>query len=195
MAVAGRIDDGLALSGDTMPRLFTALPLPANVAERISMLRGGLLGARFVDPGDYHVTLRFIDDVGERMADEIAHLLDGVRRRPLKIRLEGLDYFGGEKPRSLHALVAPTPELTALVSEHDMLMRRLGLPAERRKFVPHVTIARLKDVSPRAVFDWIALRSPFAVPAFEVSRFGLYSSGASFGGGPYLEEAGYTLRA
>jgi 2'-5' RNA ligase len=178
-----------------MPRLFTALPLPANVAERLSMLRGGLLGARFVEPADYHVTLRFIDDVGERMADEIAHLLDGVRRRPLKIRLEGLDYFGGEKPRSLHALVAPTPELTALANEHETLMRRLGLPSERRKFVPHVTIARLKDTSPRAVFDWIALRSPFSVPAFEATRFGLYSSAASMGGGPYLEEAGYALRA
>ena len=46
-----------------MPRLFTALEIPAAIGEQLALLRGGLPGARWVEPANYHVTLRFIGDV------------------------------------------------------------------------------------------------------------------------------------
>jgi 2'-5' RNA ligase len=33
-----------------MPRLFTALEIPPDVAESLGMMRGGLPGARWIDP-------------------------------------------------------------------------------------------------------------------------------------------------
>ncbi len=43
-----------------MPRLFHRLEIPPEIAERLALHRGGLPGARWVEPADYHVLLRFI---------------------------------------------------------------------------------------------------------------------------------------
>lgn len=178
-----------------MPRLFTGLEFPNEIAGRLGVMRGGLVGARWIEPGDYHVTLRFIGDIDHRLADDIADLLSSIQRRSFMLRLSGLDWFGKEKPHSLYAAVAPTPELTELQAEQERLMRRLGLPPEARKFTPHVTLARLRDTKPWQVSEWIAARSPFSSQPFEVGRFVLFSSRASVGGGPYLVEGAYPLIA
>lgn len=178
-----------------MPRLFTGLEIPADVAQRLSMLRGGLFGARWIEPEDYHVTLRFIGDIDGRTADDIAHALGAVRRRPLTLELSGLDVFGRDKPHSLHALVKPSRALEELAGEHERLMRRFGLAPETRRFIPHVTVARLKGVDARTMADWIAMRSPVSTGPFTVGRFALFSSKDSVGGGPYLVEETYPLVA
>ena len=54
-----------------MPRLFTALEIPHDAALSLSLLRGGLPGARWIDAENYHVTLRFIGDVEGHVADEL----------------------------------------------------------------------------------------------------------------------------
>src|SRR5258708_2246432 len=60
-----------------MPRLFTALEIPSEIVQSMARLRGGLPGARWVEPENYHLTLRFIGDVVEAeypIADETALL-------------------------------------------------------------------------------------------------------------------------
>ena len=63
-----------------MPRLFTGLEIPAEVGQTLSNLRGGLPGARWIDPENYHVTLRFIGDIDGASANEIAAMLWRVSR-------------------------------------------------------------------------------------------------------------------
>ena len=58
-----------------------------------------------------------------------------------------------------------------------------------------MTLARLRDSSSRQVADYLAVRQPYRSIAFPVSRFVLYSSRASVGGGPYVVEAAYPLAA
>jgi 2'-5' RNA ligase len=65
-----------------MPRLFTGLEIPSETALMLSMLRGGLRGARWIDPENYHITLRFIGDIDDRTADEVVDALDRIRRDP-----------------------------------------------------------------------------------------------------------------
>ncbi len=178
-----------------MTRLFTALEIPEAVAMRLSLLRGGLPGARWIDPENYHVTLRFIGDIDGRTADEVAHALDRVYRPPFTLTLSGLDCFSGRSPHSLFARVEPTPQLTELQAEHERIIQRLGLPAEPRRFTPHVTLARLRGTSAGEVARWISEHGPVRLPSFEVDRFVLYSSRSSVGGGPYLVEEAYPLAA
>src|SRR5262249_21596401 len=90
-----------------MPRLFTGLEIPRHVAESLAMMRGGLPGARWIDPENYHLTLRFIGDIDDALARDIAGLLGRVQRRPFELRLDGLSSFGGRKPRALGASVTP----------------------------------------------------------------------------------------
>ena len=176
-----------------MPRLFTALALPIEVTAKLAGLGGGLFGARFVEPEDYHLTLRFVGDVDHRMAEEIALALGGLKRKPFRLTLRGLDTFGKDRPRAVHALVEPSRALEELAADHERIMRRLGLPAEARRYVPHVTIARLSGVHPADVVGWIIGRSPFSAGPFDVDGFSLFSSRDSVGGGPYVEEASYRL--
>ena len=72
-------------------------------------------------------------------------------------------------------------------------MRRVGVAPETRKFTPHVTLARLRRVRPRAVADYLASRGALAVEAFTAARFVLYSAREGSGGGPYVVEAAYPL--
>jgi 2'-5' RNA ligase len=176
-----------------MPRLFTALELPADVGFSLSMLRGGLPGARWIDPENYHITLRFIGDVDERTADAVDEMLAEVRREPITIRLNGLSSFGSDKPRSIYAAVEPSRQLGALQSEIERTVRRLGLAPEARKFVPHVSLARLRHASTLDVADYLAMRGYFPPRSFIASRFVLFSSRDSVGGGPYVLEAAYPL--
>jgi 2'-5' RNA ligase len=176
-----------------MPRLFTAIEIPANVGSALSMLRGGLPGARWIDPENYHLTLRFIGDVDDSMAREVAFILGQVRRDGFELRLDGLSSFGGRKPRAVVALAAPSQLLLELQGEHERLLRRIGLEPEGRKYTPHVTLARLRVSSSHQVAEYLSARGHFRSPPFAVSRFVLFSARDSVGGGPYVVEADYPL--
>lgn len=127
-----------------MPRLFTALEIPRNVAMSLSLLRGGIPGARWIDVENYHITLRFIGDVDGRTADEIVDRLDRIDRPEFQTTLTGIGSFGSKKPHSVYASVAPAPEMYALQGEIERICQRIGLPPDPRKFTPHVTLGRLK---------------------------------------------------
>lgn len=178
-----------------MPRLFTALEVPAEVGERLALLRGGLQGARWIDEENYHVTLRFIGDIDFRTADEIVEALDRVKRRDIELRFEGLTAFGTSKPHSIVAKVAPSRALAELQAEHERVMQKIGLPPDGRRFTPHVTLARLRGTPQRDVANYLALKGGFFAGPFHVSRFVLLSSKDSTGGGPYLVEQSYPLAA
>jgi len=182
----------LANSGRfVMPRLFTGLEIPARVAQSLALMRGGLPGARWIDPENYHLTLRFIGDIDDALARDIAGLLARVQRAPFELRLDGLSSFGGRKPRALVAAATPVGALMELQAEQERLLQRLGLEPEGRKYTPHVTLARLRDSSSWEVADYLTARAHYRSSAFEVSRFVLFSSRSSVGGGPYVIEAEY----
>jgi 2'-5' RNA ligase len=176
-----------------MPRLFTGVEIPADVGQALGMLRGGLPGARWIDPENYHLTLRFIGDVDDVTAHEVASMLGRVKRGAFDLYLEGLTSFGGRKPRAVVASVAQAQALLDVQAEHERLMQRIGLAPEGRKYIPHVTLARLRDSSSHAVAEYLSARGLFRTAPFRVSRFVLFSSRATVGGGPYVVEASYPL--
>ncbi len=176
-----------------MPRLFTALELPERVAGRMALARGGGVGARWLDPEDYHVTLRFIGDVDGRAAHDIAETLADISRPKALVRFEGLSWFGGDKPRAIVAKVKADPALMDLQAEQERRLRRIGVEPETRKYTPHVTLARLRGVAHAAVADYLAARGALVAEALTAERFVLYSARDGTGGGPYVVEAAYPL--
>ncbi len=173
-----------------MPRLFSGLEIPDEIASELALVRGGLSGARWIEPDDYHITLRFFGDVDARTANALCEEMAAIFAAALTLSVDELAVFGGARPRALIARVKPSLSLSVLQTEHERLARRLGLAPETRKFSPHVTLARLRDVSPLAAAGYLASRAltprPFVAP-----RFVLYSSRDSVGGGPYLVEAAF----
>jgi 2'-5' RNA ligase len=185
----------LRIEDFAMPRLFAGLEIPAEIGQSLSNLRGGLPGARWIDPENYHVTLRFIGDIDGMSANEIASMLFRINRKPFEVKVQGLQSFGGRKPRAVVASVEPSRPLIELQAELERLMQRLGLDPEGRKFTPHVTLARLHDASSQDVADYLSVRGYFPSRTFMASRFVLFSSRASTGGGPYVVEDSYALSA
>ncbi len=176
-----------------MPRLFTGIEIPHDVGFELSMMRGGVRGARWIEPEAYHITLRFIGDISDGLAHDVAHALEAVKGETFAVRLKGVGAFGGRKPRVIYAGVTDCPELMRLQAAHERLLQRLGLSAEGRKFSPHVTLARLGAADPSSVQAYVASHSFYRSRPIEVSRFVLYSSRPSRGGGPYAVEEGYSL--
>jgi 2'-5' RNA ligase len=176
-----------------MPRLFTALELPESVVSQIALARGGVVGARWLEPEDYHITLRFVGDIDARTAHDIAETLGEIRRPKAHVRFEGLSWFGGDKPRAIVAKVKADPTLMDLQAEHERRLRRIGVQPETRKFTPHVTLARLRSVTQGRIADYLSSRGALAAEAFTAERFVLFSARDGSGGGPYVVEAAYPL--
>lgn len=179
-----------------MPRLFTGLEIPADVGFALSLKRGGLMGARWIDTENYHITLRFIGDVDGQTANDIVDGLDRLSHSlRFPIRLTHLGAFGGDKPRALFAGVEPSEALSRMQAAQERVLQRIGLTPEGRKFVPHVTLARLRGTGAEDVARFMAEAPRFEPLGFVPGRFVLYSSRDSVGGGPYVVEQAYPLAA
>lgn len=176
-----------------MPRLFTALELPESACVRLSLLRGEIGGARWTQPENMHLTLRFFGDVDDRMADELADHLDGVGADPVTIEVAGTGTFGGQSETIIYAAVQTTPALTSLQKTHERIARLLGLPPPAYPFKPHVTLARVRSPRAAMVGRFLAETGALRLPPFTADRFVLMSSRPGRGGGPYAIESAIPL--
>lgn len=140
-----------------MIRLFAGLSLPESLRRRLALLAGGLPGARWTPPENLHLTLRFIGEVDETLADDIDAALSGVRSPAFSLELGGLGTFGGgRKPHHLWLGAAHAAGLFALQEKIESALVRAGCPAEGRRFAPHVSLARLTDAPAGRLGDFIA---------------------------------------
>src|SRR5204863_8271437 len=86
-----------------MPRLFTAIEIPEAIRMHLALVRAPLAGAKWIEPENMHITLRFAGDIDGRTADEFVSFLAGVRARPFPVKIAGVGAFGGRDPRVLWA--------------------------------------------------------------------------------------------
>ncbi len=176
-----------------MPRLFTAIETPQHVAPRLSMLRAGVSGARWIDPGDYHITLRFAGDLDEMQARDLADALSDIEAPAFDVEIDRLGSFGGDKPRSIWAGVKPSEPLMRLQKLHEKAARRAGLEPERQNYTPHITLARLRYASATDIAAYLTQFGGGLGVTFPVKRFVLFSARSFKGGGPYVAEEFYSL--
>jgi RNA 2',3'-cyclic 3'-phosphodiesterase len=176
-----------------MPRLFTGLEIPEDVAFDLSFMQGGIPGARWIEPENFHLTIRFIGDIDDRLARELTLALESVKVKPFTLSLKGVGVFGGNQPHSLYVGVEDNGEIKRLQAQHDRQCQVLGLPPEGRKFVPHVTLARLKNPDPRALQRYVELHNLYRSTPFDVAEFVLFNSRPLRGGGPYGIQESYQL--
>lgn len=175
-----------------MIRLFTALEVPEEVAGCLTAVQNGLDGARWVARENFHITLRFIGPVDGRMADEVDAALMGLKAKPFTLEVTHLGSFGDSKTaRSVWAGLAPSDALSHLNAKVERLFQQLGLPADKRKFTPHITLGRVRDTSNRRVAQWIEEKGKLPCPPFEVTRAVLYSSQTRAEGAVYTPERYY----
>ena len=161
-----------------MIRLFTAIDLPLDVRERLLGLGGGVPGARWHDIDMLHLTLRFIGEVPEDQASDIAVELSEIDFPAFKITLDGVGCFGeGRKTRILWAGIQACEELAALKTKVDAAINRAGGDVDpHHKYSPHITLARLRHPPADRVVQWLQAGAGFYAGPIAVDKFHLWSS-------------------
>lgn len=177
-------------------RLFVALDLPDLVVQQLSLVGGGIPGARWSPPQNLHITLRFIGEVDGGTKRQIEAALDRVDHEALSVQLGGVGHFPPRGvPRSLWAGVAPNPSLADLAAKIDRsLVTEVGLDPDPRNFAPHVTLARLRKAPQNRVVQFLQHHALLSPPPFVASAFWLYSSVLRRGGPTYRRERAFKLR-
>jgi 2'-5' RNA ligase len=174
-------------------RLFVGIEFPPELKLRLSLLSTGMPGARWVDAGNFHLTLRFIGEVGRDVATDIDDALGRLRARRFTLQLAGTGVFGGDRPRALWVGVEREPELVSLHGKIEQALIRIGLDPEPRKFVPHVTLARLRDPALDELGDFLAANARFRAAPLPVEHFSLIASFPTKAGSIYEDQADYPL--
>ncbi|MRR05523.1 MAG: RNA 2',3'-cyclic phosphodiesterase [Deltaproteobacteria bacterium] len=178
-----------------MYRLFVAIDLSAEAKEAIFALRTPLPGAKWVAADQLHVTLRFIGDADEVLFHKIRDTLAGIIVPSFSLNLRGVGYFPPKRdPRVLWVGLERNENLLVLRNLVEKALLACGLEPEGRSFSPHITIARLKDVSKAVISPFLHKNALFATPSFLVEEFVLYSSTLAPQGATHRQEALYPLR-
>lgn len=177
-------------------RLFVAIDLPDALRRQLALMTGGLPGARWVPPENYHLTMRFIGEAPAWQAEEIDNALVGVRAPALPLTLVGIGLFAkGGRGTSLWAGVERTQALDHLRGKVETALQRLGLEPERRRFAPHVTLARVDAVPQPRLAAHLQAHGLFRAPPVTISHFTLFSSRLGKERAVYVAEAEYPLGA
>ena len=176
-------------------RLFVALDLPWPLRERLSQLAtAGIPGARWVPPENHHITLRFIGETPGHRAEDIDLALAGLRARSFSLTLAGLGTFSkAGRSTTLWMGVERNPALDHLQNKIETALQRCGLDPERRRFQPHVTLARLDNVVESTLAGFVQAHNLFRAEPVPVEHFTLFSSRLGKEGAAYTAEVEYEL--
>jgi 2'-5' RNA ligase len=176
-------------------RLFVALDMPWFVREQLAALSGtGIPGARWVPPQNYHLTLRFIGGIPGHVARDVDDALLAIRARGFALTLTGMGTFAkGGVSNALWVGVERTPSLDHLRNKIETALQRCGLEPERRRFQPHVTLARLDNPAEGKVVAFVQAHNLFRTEPIPVEHFTLFSSLLNKDHAVYTPEAEYEL--
>ena len=176
-------------------RLFVGLELPWELRQRVALLAGvGLPGARWVASENYHVTLRFIGEAPRYLAEEIDHTLAALKAPSFALTLAGIGTFAkGGRSQSLWLGVERSAPLERLQSKIETALQRCGLEPERRRFQPHVTLARLDGAAEARLAGFVQAHNLFRAGPMPMEHFTLFSSLLGKTQPVYTAEAKYAL--
>jgi 2'-5' RNA ligase len=179
-----------------MPRLFIALPVPEDVSDELTALQSGVPDARWVPVENFHITLCFAGEVQGGTMRDLEEELSDIAGPRFPVAIAGVEQFSsGKQPRALVALVERSDRLDWLQQKVSTVARNCGIEIERRKFRPHVTLARFPNGAETGhhIAQFMASFSTFRAGPWLADHFALYSSRPGGSGRIYTEKAAYDL--
>ena len=167
-------------------RTFIAIDLPDEVVQGAQQLVRKLAkvapGVKWVEPENLHLTLKFLGEVRE---NETYAICRAISRSVEAIDAFDIELLGAgafpklERPRTLWVGVGKgTEELTALYNAIDDALADMGFPRDPKRFVPHLTLGRVKQPGPwlKDVSQMVAENADFLAGVAAVEEVVFYSS-------------------
>ncbi|NQV55478.1 MAG: RNA 2',3'-cyclic phosphodiesterase [Rhodospirillales bacterium] len=177
-----------------MLRLFVGLQLPEELRSQLAGISSGIVGARWLEPENMHMTLRFIGEVPEDTGEDIDAALSHLSAYPVEIEITGTGSFQSrDRARAVWAGINLSPGLADLQARVEAAMQRAGLAPEHRKFLPHVTLARLKRVPVESIAPYLEAHGDLKAAPFTANEVALFQSHLGHAGASYQILATYPL--
>ena len=178
-----------------MLRLFIALKLDTSIVEQLQNICFGIKNARWLPSDQIHVTVRFIGNCDESQFYAIQSALDSISLPAFDLAIKGVGHFPPRgNPRILWAGIQHSEGLLNLHHAVNKCLNNLDIEADRKKFHPHITLARFKGrTSPAAIIPFLTQNNLFRIKPFIVTEFHLYSSILRREGAIHRIEESYNL--
>ena len=146
-------------------------------------------------PESLHLTLVFLGEIAERTLEDVDLAFAQLRAPALRAGARRHRPLRRARPRVAYVGAAENPALRHLQAKVETAARGAGVELPARRFVPHVTLARLPErlAGRERLEAAVAARGGYRVPAFPVEDFRLYRSHLGGDGPLYEELARYPL--
>jgi len=168
---------------------FVALDLPLAVREELMLIASGVPGAYWVDEDQLHLTLRYLGEVDGALLRDFAGALSRLEVEPFTLELQGIGFFPPRgEPDKLWVGVVRSPALEQLRARVDTLATRMGIAPDRRRFTPHVTLARLEGAPDSRLARYAMGQALWRSGPFVPESFSLLSSRLRLEGPIYQRE-------
>lgn len=178
-------------------RAFIAINVPEFVSDAFAELQSILRVGKPTRPENVHLTLVFMDDQPDELIEEVHHSLEQLHVPKFEVRLKRLDTFGGREPKILYVGIEKNEGLELLQEKVIGVLRSAGVHLDRKRFRPHVTIARfgrrLSKADLDRLRDFMAGYADFGPVSFKIDSFSLYRSTLGYKGAVHDELAQYKL--
>ena len=136
-------------------RLFVAIELTRNMKRQLLNIQEQLrrLGVRgnYTPPENLHLTLAFIGDYPK--PDSVLEVLESMCFEPFELHLSGLGSFG----ELWWAGLEENEELSNLVRQLRHKLAQAGIPFDKKKFLPHITLVRKPEYKQAPYFGALSL--------------------------------------
>jgi len=162
-----------------MVRLFVAAEIPDDIKYQFAQAQEAIRRSRarlsLVVPEDMHITLKFIGEVEGSRLNPIMEALSTIQIPPFSLDIGSITLNSPRSPRVVWSDVHDPGACRDLAGRIETALIPLGIPAETRRFTPHITIARIKQFHP-SIFEEVAAISSSCSGSFSVDRFVLKKS-------------------
>ena len=174
-------------------RLFLGLEIPPEIVSKLDPLFFGLPGANWVKKEELHITLRFLGEINIHQMRDIDEILKDLSYPSFPVKLKSVGAFYNKRyPKVTWVGVDGDSDLLELQKKIERAIRQT-LTLERKKYKPHLTLARNRDTSFQDMANYLELNSLFSAGPFEVDHFNLFSSIPTSDGPRYSIEQSYSL--
>jgi 2'-5' RNA ligase len=179
-----------------MKRLFAAIDLPERIIDDICATYQAIPGARWMREEQLHLTLRFYGETSTDQEESLMKALAKITLPPFFLSLKGTGFFPPRKEaRILWIGTAQQPLLLRLQALVEKSSVACGFARDRRRFFPHISVARLKAAHPDRIARYLVENSLLKSELFEVRAFHLYSSHLGKEGAHYIREVTFEFNS
>lgn len=174
-------------------RLFIAINLPENIKEYLRKIQVLLPEAKMSRTHDFHMTFKFLGSCDEARLKKIEEELvkASASFKSFQSQLTSIGTFGGRYPRVIWIGISAPDWLKDFARDIENRVAKFGFEKENR-FAPHITLARIKEITNPEKFSEELKKIPLEPLKFEVRKFYLFESQLSPKGAVHIKLREYS---